>query len=81
MSHDVLILAHQGHVHELVLVPQLAHAVEDVGLVVGPLDAELSAGHDDLYPDFSFSSQNPVEAPESEECEEMLMNQDVSPLL
>ena len=77
MSHDVLILAHQGHVHELVLVPQLAHAVEDVGLVVGPLDAELSAGHDD--PD--FSSQNPVEAPESEQCEEMLMNQDISPLL
>ena len=42
---DPLVLADQGHVHELVLVAELAHAVDDVGLVVGPLDAELRARH------------------------------------
>ena len=45
MGGDPLVLADQGHVHELVLVAELAHAVDDVGLVVGPLDAELRARH------------------------------------
>ena len=39
------VLAHQLRVHELAVCAQLAHAADHVGLVVGPLDAELRARH------------------------------------
>ena len=39
------VLAHQHRVHELAVGAQLAHAADHVGLVVGPLDAELRARH------------------------------------
>ena len=45
---DVLVVADQGHVHKLILAPQLPNAVDYVGLVVGPLDAELCTRHPDL---------------------------------
>ena len=53
MGGDPLVVADQGHVHKLVVVAQLAHAVDDVGLVVCPLDAELCArhGHSKVRPD------------------------------
>ena len=45
---DPLVVADEGHIHELVIIAQLAHTVDDVGLVVGPLDAELRARHGSL---------------------------------
>lgn len=45
---DPLIVADEGHIHELVIIAQLAHTVDDVGLVVGPLDAELRTRHGSL---------------------------------
>ena len=45
MSSDTFLLTDQGDVHELGLILKFAHAVDNVGLVVGPLDAELRAGH------------------------------------
>ena len=45
VSGDPLVVADKGHIHELVVIAQLAHAVDDVGLVVSPLDAELCARH------------------------------------
>ena len=45
---DPLVVADEGHIHELVIIAQLAHTVDDVGLVVGPLDAELCTRHGSL---------------------------------
>ena len=45
---DPLVVADEGHIHELVIIAQLAHTVDDVGLVVGPLDAELRTRHGSL---------------------------------
>ena len=47
VSPDTLFFTDQGHVNKLVFILQFAHTVDDVGLVVGPLDTELGAGHDD----------------------------------
>ena len=59
VGRDVLVVADQGHVHELILAPQLAHAAHDVGLVVGPLDAELCTRHPCL-PHKAVSCRNPA---------------------
>ena len=48
VSSDTLLLTDQGYVHELGLILQFADAVDNVGLVVGPLDAEFRAGHLEL---------------------------------
>ena len=45
VSLDALLLADQSHVHKLGLVLEFPHTIDNVGLVVGPLDAELGAGH------------------------------------
>ena len=45
MSLDTFLLADQGHVDKLRLILEFAHTVDNVGLVVGPLDTELRAGH------------------------------------
>ena len=45
VSLDTFLLADQGHVDKLRLILEFAHTVDNVGLVVGPLDTELSAGH------------------------------------
>ena len=46
MSPDTLVLTDQGHVNKLIFILQFAHTLDYVGLVVGPLDTELCAGHD-----------------------------------
>ena len=53
---DPLVVADEGHIHELVVIAQLAHAVDDVCLVIGPLDAKLCARHGSLklLPDVNF---------------------------
>ena len=45
MCGEGAVLAHQLRVHELAVCAQLAHAIDHVCLVVGPLDAELRALH------------------------------------
>ena len=45
MSPDTLVLTDQGHVNKLIFILQFADTLDDVGLVVGPLDAELGARH------------------------------------
>ena len=45
MSLDGLLLTDQAHVNKLGLVLQFADTIDNVGLVVGPLDAELRARH------------------------------------
>ena len=47
VSPDTLFLTDQGHVNKIILVLQFAHTADNVGLVVGPLDAELGARHDE----------------------------------
>ena len=53
---DPLVVADEGHIHKLVVIAQLAHAVDDVCLVIGPLDAKLCARHGSLklLPDVNF---------------------------
>ena len=45
MSLDGLLLTDQAYVNKLGLVLQFADTVDNVGLVVGPFDTELRAGH------------------------------------
>lgn len=47
MSPDTLLFTDQGHINKLIFILQFAHTVDDVRLVVSPLDTEFGAGHDD----------------------------------
>ena len=46
VSPDTLVFTDEAHVHKFIFILQFAHTLDDVGLVVGPLDAELGARHD-----------------------------------
>ena len=60
VSPDTLFLTDQGHVYELIFVLQFADTVDDVGLVVGPLDTELGAGHGDVGGDVDEEEEGGV---------------------
>ena len=60
MSPDTLVLTDQGHVNKLVFILQFADTLDDVGLIVGPLDTELCAGHDGVDGEEEGGGVSPV---------------------
>ena len=54
MCSYAFVVTNQGYIHKLIVLPQFSNAVDNICLVVGPLDAELSACHPALNA-FQFS--------------------------